>query len=111
MPAPLSLAIDRSSPVPVYHQLAQALEEAIRSGVLPPGAKLESETKLAARLRITRPTVRKALEQLVAHGLLVRQPHAGTYVAAPNQSVAPTRPTPPLFRNRNPEPPDQSIPQ
>lgn len=111
MSATLPLAIDKTSPIPLYYQLELALKEAIRNGVLTPGAKLEKESELVARLNVSRITVRKAIDHLVAAGLLVRQPHAGTYVAASDQSVAPTRPTPPLFRNRNPEPPDQSIPQ
>ncbi|WP_082157411.1 GntR family transcriptional regulator [Kocuria sp. SM24M-10] len=102
MSAPLSLAIDKSSPIPLYHQLAQALEEAIRSGALPLGTKLENEIELAARLRIGRPTVRKAFSQLVRGGLVVRRQGVGTYVAL----TSPPRHSPgssaPALRNRKP---------
>lgn len=104
----LSLPIDRSSPVPVYYQLVQVLEEAVRRGVLTPGAKLEKETELAARLHTSRTTVRKAVDHLVAAGVLVRRPWVGTYVASTDQPVVPCRSTPPLLRNRKPDTPHEA---
>ncbi|NNG34724.1 GntR family transcriptional regulator [Nakamurella aerolata] len=79
---PLSVTIDRSSPVPLYHQLAQQLSAAISSGVLQPGDPFENETALAQRLRLSRPTVRRAIGELVDHGLLVRRRGLGTTVAS-----------------------------
>ncbi len=92
MIAPLSLSIDRNSPVPLYHQLALALEGAIRSGALAPGTKLDNELELASRLRIARVTVRSALQQLVEAGLVVRTRRAGTYVTSPHQWARPHAP-------------------
>jgi len=78
---PLRIDLDRSSPVPLYHQLATAIEASIESGELAAGARLENEVALAARLRVSRPTTRRALQELVALGLLVRQRGVGTQVA------------------------------
>ena len=39
----LDLVIDREASAPLYLQLAGGIEEAIRSGVLPPGSRLENE--------------------------------------------------------------------
>jgi len=35
------IRIDRSSPVPLYYQVAQRLEELIESGEMPPGHRRE----------------------------------------------------------------------
>lgn len=73
--------LDRTSPVPLYHQLASAIEGAIATGQLAPGASLENEIALAQRLGISRPTARQALKSLVDRGLLVRRRGVGTQVA------------------------------
>lgn len=76
----LFVDVDRSSPVPLYFQIASRLEEAIASGALHPGAKLENEVALAERLGLSRPTVRRAIQDLVGKGLLVRRRGIGTQV-------------------------------
>lgn len=73
--------LDFDSPVPLYHQTAQVLEAAIEDGWLPEGSRLEGEMELAARLGISRPTMRAALKQLVDKGLLIRRRGVGTVVA------------------------------
>ncbi len=73
-PAPLaSLAVDRSTPVPLYFQLARQIESAISGGELTPGMRLSTELDLAKRLGLSRPTVRQAMDYLVDKGLIVRQ--------------------------------------
>jgi DNA-binding GntR family transcriptional regulator len=76
--------IDRSSPTPLYFQLAQAIEGAIAGGDLPTGSKLENEVLLAQRYRLSRPTVRRAVQELVDKGLLVRKRGVGTQVIQPH---------------------------
>ncbi len=77
----VEVRIDRSSPVPLYHQLAQALTEAVTDGRLQPGDPFENEIAMAERLRVSRPTVRRAIQELVAQGLLIRRRGLGTTVA------------------------------
>ncbi|BCL24341.1 GntR family transcriptional regulator [Streptomyces tuirus] len=72
--------LDRGSPVPLYHQLAQQLEAAIEHGVLAPGNLLGNEVGLSVRLGLSRPTVRQAIQSLVDKGLLVRRRGVGTQV-------------------------------
>ncbi|MQT02690.1 GntR family transcriptional regulator [Streptomyces jumonjinensis] len=80
-PSPsLQLAVDRTSPVPLYFQLSQQLEAAIERGALTPGSLLGNEIELAARLGLSRPTVRQAIQSLVDKGLLVRRRGVGTQV-------------------------------
>ena len=80
-PTELRIDLDRSSPVPLYHQMAKAIETSIESGALAPGERLENEIALAERLRLSRPTARRALQELVDLGLLVRKRGVGTQVA------------------------------
>lgn len=77
---PLHFALDRTSPVPLYYQLAQQLESAIEQGALAPGNLLGNEIDLSTRLGLSRPTVRQAIQSLVDKGLLVRRRGVGTQV-------------------------------
>ncbi|MFC6930715.1 GntR family transcriptional regulator [Actinomadura yumaensis] len=72
--------MDRSSPVPLYYQLARQLEAAVQAGELAPGTRLENELELAERCGLSRPTVRQAIQHLVDRGLLVRKRGVGTQV-------------------------------
>ncbi|MEL4358959.1 MULTISPECIES: GntR family transcriptional regulator [unclassified Luteococcus] len=81
MPSSLPVVVDRTSPVPLYHQLAEQWAGAIRSGALKPGDPFENELALVARLHLSRPTIRKAINELVRQGLLVRRRGVGTHVA------------------------------
>src|SRR5882757_9996013 len=83
--AALPIQIDRSSPVPLYHQLAEQLTAAITDGRLRPGDAFENEIGMSDRLSLSRPTVRRAISELVNKGLLVRRRGIGTTVA--NQIV------------------------
>lgn len=76
----LRLRVDRRSPVPLYHQVAAQMEDAIGSGALPAGAKLDNEIALADRIGLSRPTMRRAIQELVDKGLLVRRRGVGTQV-------------------------------
>ncbi|MEY3406957.1 MAG: hypothetical protein RL038_18 [Actinomycetota bacterium] len=75
-----TFSLDRHSPVPLYFQLSQELERAIRDGEIKPGDQIEAEIELAARLGLSRPTVRQAIQDLVNKGLLVRRRGVGTQV-------------------------------
>lgn len=81
MTQPLRIDLDRSSPVPLYHQVASVIDTAIEDGRLQPGEFLENEVALAHRLGISRPTTRQALQDLVDRGRLVRKRGVGTQVA------------------------------
>jgi DNA-binding GntR family transcriptional regulator len=79
--AALPIQIDRSSPVPLYFQVAQRLEHMIESGELPTGARLDNEIDLADQLGLSRPTMRRAIAYLVDRGLVVRKRGLGTQIA------------------------------
>jgi DNA-binding GntR family transcriptional regulator len=79
--------LNHSSPVPLYHQLADILRERIRSGEYTPGIRIPSEHQLAATYGIGRPTARQAVDVLVRKGLLARRKGAGTFVRKPDKEV------------------------
>jgi DNA-binding GntR family transcriptional regulator len=78
--AELKFALDRSSPVPLYFQVARQIEEAIHNGELAPGSRLENEVGMAERCGLSRPTIRRAIQELVNKGLVVRQRGIGTQI-------------------------------
>lgn len=80
LPRDLFMDVDRSGPIPLYFQVATRIEEAIRSGRLPAGSRLENELALSERLGLSRPTIRRAIQDVVDKGLLVRRRGIGTQV-------------------------------
>ncbi len=76
----LWMDLDRSSAVPLHHQLAEQLERAIRTGAIKPGVEIGNEIRLAQRFGVSRPTLRQAIGHLVDKGLLVRRRGIGTHV-------------------------------
>jgi DNA-binding GntR family transcriptional regulator len=76
----VEVVLDRSSPIPLYFQVARQIESAIERGDLRPGQRLDNEIDLADQFGLSRPTLRKAIEELVAKGLLVRKRGVGTQV-------------------------------
>ncbi len=78
--AELTVDLDRSSPVPLYYQVSRQIEAAIDTGALAPGDRLENEISLADRWGLSRPTMRRAIQELVDKGLLVRRRGIGTQV-------------------------------
>ena len=65
----------------LYKQLSRSLNNAIQEGLLSPGDALIPERDLATSLKMSRITVRKAIDQLVEIGLLVKRQGAGTIVS------------------------------
>ena len=74
--------LDEQSRAPLYQQLQRALRVAINNELLAPDEALPPERDLAEEFSISRITVRKALDGLVAEGLLARRQGAGTFVTA-----------------------------
>src|SRR5215217_9737586 len=65
---------------PLYRRLQDALRQAIENSILKPQDALPPERDLAADFAVSRITVRKALDALVADGLLIRKQGAGSFV-------------------------------
>lgn len=80
MPLTQTISLDRDSPIPLYFQIAQQIESAIEGGELKPGETISSEFELAELLRVSRPTIRQAIQQLFLKGYVVRRRGIGTVV-------------------------------
>lgn len=75
------MRIDRNSPLPLYHQLKEIIKEQIRAGRLLPGQTIPSEIELTRTYKLSRYTVRQAISDLVAEGILRRVHGTGTFVS------------------------------
>ncbi|MGL5810246.1 MAG: GntR family transcriptional regulator [Nocardioides sp.] len=65
---------------PKWQQIADELRARIADGTRAPGAKLSTETELAAQFSVSRPTARQALTALANEGLLTSQAPRGWFV-------------------------------
>jgi GntR family transcriptional regulator len=72
--------IDRSSSVPLHHQLRKFFEQQIESGRWSQGDRLPSEPFLSDYYGVSRATVRQALHALEQQGLIYKEKGRGTFV-------------------------------
>jgi GntR family transcriptional regulator len=72
------MTINRTLDVPLYVQIRDILRAEV--GRMEPGDVIPSEPELQARFDVSRITLRKAVDDLVTEGLLVRQQGRGTFV-------------------------------
>jgi GntR family transcriptional regulator len=82
------IRLDKNSDVPLYHQLQEQLRDAILSGDLRPGEPIPNEEELAARLSVSRFTVRQAMGELVRQGLVVRTRGRGSFVQQTKETMS-----------------------
>src|SRR5512143_3576833 len=75
------LAIDHQSPVPLHAQVEQLLRALILQPEYQKGALLPDEVTLAAKLGVSRGTVRSGISKLVFEGALERKAGIGTRVS------------------------------
>jgi DNA-binding GntR family transcriptional regulator len=64
-----------------YVRLARELRDAILRHEFPDGVRLPTEAELAGSHRVSRQTVRRAFQDLVAEGMVYRVPGRGTFAA------------------------------
>jgi len=76
---------------PQYLALRNQIALSIEMGKLPPGGKLPSERQLQIGSGTARGTIREALFQLEAEGLIYRRDRSGWYVSPPAVTYDPTR--------------------
>ena len=76
-----SFRFDARDSSPLYIQLARRIEAAIRDGQYQVDQALPSERLLSDSLGVSRVTARKAIDQLVDQGLIVRRQGSGNYIA------------------------------
>jgi GntR family transcriptional regulator len=74
------MGVSKQQRTPLYLQLYETLRAQVQSGKLPPGGRVPAESALMESYRVSRITVRSALDQMVQAGLIVRQRGRGTFV-------------------------------
>ncbi len=79
----------KQSPMPLYYQLAEAIEHQISAGLLQPGDRLPSERDLAQQAGISRMTARQALTYLAERGAIEIRHGVGTFIAHPKLTSDP----------------------
>ncbi len=84
----LTIEINRSSPVPLYAQLSDAVRSAILNGELAYNEKLPSENELTSQYGLSRMTVRSAMADLAAKKLIEKHQGRGAFVCY-NRNLAP----------------------
>ena len=82
----MSEIVDFNSPIPRYIQISDWLEEMIRKGRYKVGERLPSESSLAEICGVNRNTVRQAISELVAKGLISKQNGIGSFISARDPS-------------------------
>lgn len=75
--------VDKASIIPIYYQLFKYFEKQISQGQLQPGDALPTEMEIVERAGISRMTVRRAISELAAAGMVYTQKGKGTFVAQP----------------------------
>ncbi|WP_037364980.1 GntR family transcriptional regulator [Nakamurella lactea] len=65
-----------------YRQLAHGIRARLRAGEWADGSALPTELELVRREAVSRQTVRRAMQELVAEGVIYRVPGRGTFAAA-----------------------------
>ena len=83
----MNIIISTSSMVPIYEQVCGRIRNMIASGELNSGDALPSVRSLAAQLKISALTVKKAYDSLEAEGLCATVHGKGTYVTAENTAL------------------------
>jgi GntR family transcriptional repressor for pyruvate dehydrogenase complex len=74
-------------PKRISDQVFEQLKDLIFRGQIKPGERLMTERELAQELGVSRPTVREAINKLVAMHLLEHRQGQGTFVNSPNASA------------------------
>lgn len=72
-------------PLPAYQALREQLREQIAAGRYRDGARLPTESELVSAHGLSRQTVRRAFQDLVAEGVVYRVPGRGTYASDPGR--------------------------
>jgi len=76
----VEIALDRSSPIPIYRQIERQIRGMILSGTLPAGFRLPPERRLAESLQVNRTTVLAAYRELRGDQLVTSRVGSGTVV-------------------------------
>ena len=75
---------EKSDPLPLYYRIQMEIRKQVESGIWLPGEMIPPEKRIAEDFHVSLGTVRRAIQDLVADGLLYRMQGKGTLVAGTN---------------------------
>ncbi|WP_316860191.1 GntR family transcriptional regulator [uncultured Cohaesibacter sp.] len=78
----------KNAAVPLYEQLKFALKEMIATCALGPGDAIPTESELCKQYDVSRITVRRAITELEAEGILEKRHGKGTFVTLPKMETS-----------------------
>ncbi len=77
------MSVDKNSLLPLYHQVEESIRKDIKNKKYIPGQPILTEIELQEKFNVSRETVRKAVNNLVFAGLVVKKKGVGTFVTYP----------------------------
>ncbi len=91
----VQIKIKKDSGEPLYIQIRNAIEDAVKKGNLKPGDQLPAVTTLAREIGVTHSTIRRAFEDLTAQGLIGSHVGRGTFILDPGKQAQKETPSSP----------------
>jgi GntR family transcriptional regulator len=79
------------APLPLYHQVKEELRARIDANEFAPGVALPTEEQICAEYRVSRITVRRALDELIGQGLITKRHGIGSFVAERKDEIRAVR--------------------
>ncbi len=77
-----SVSLNKNSPVPIYYQLQQVIQNLINSNKIKEGEQLPTEEEICKLFNISRMTVRQTYDNLLRMELIYRLKGKGTFVSS-----------------------------
>ncbi len=72
--------VSKTSPIPMHYQIEQDMRERIETGTWKPGQQLPTEQELCVLYKVSRTTLRQAINELVDEGLIIRERGKGSFI-------------------------------
>ena len=89
---PNPFTIDQHSRVPLYELIEQNFRQIITSETMKTGEMIPSEAELCEYYKVSRLTVRRAMDELARQGWIIRRQGVGTFIKNPkNTQISPSR--------------------
>lgn len=74
------MKLNAGNEIPLYQQLKEEIKAGIKNGTFPSGTKIPTESELSEKFKVSRITVRRAVEELCQEEYLTKKQGKGTFV-------------------------------
>lgn len=79
--------LDFSSEIPIYIQIAQAIEDGILNGIFKEDESIPSTTEISVKFKINPATVAKGFNLLVDEGIIYKRRGVGMFVSKGSKEI------------------------